>query len=80
MADLLNSFRDSPKVPLGWRPRRQPGATVKVSIHNQRLLAFLRGRLPGEWMKVYHYGIDGSEVHYCQHKSGKVFDVEYHGR
>jgi len=29
-------------------------------------------------MKVYHEGEDASTIHYCQHESGDVFDVEYH--
>jgi len=78
MAETFDSYRDSPKVPAGWRPRAQPGATVKQTIRNGQLRDFLRTVLPGRWQKVYHYGMDGSEVHYCQHESGKVFDVEYH--
>ena len=78
MAELLDSFRRSPKIPADWRAKRQPGATLKAPIHNAKLRVFLQALLPGRWVKVYHYGVDGSEVHYCQHESGKVFDVEYH--
>jgi hypothetical protein len=31
------------------------------------------------WYKVYHRGLDGSQLHYFQHQSGIVFDVEHHG-
>jgi hypothetical protein len=47
-------------------------------LKNSALRRALQAALPGRWVKVYHYGVDGSEVHYCQHESGKVFDVEYH--
>ena len=80
MTELYDSFHESPNVPAGWRARPQPGATLKTALKNRSLRAFLRSLLPGTWVKVYHYGVDGSEVHYCQHESGKVFDVEYHKR
>jgi hypothetical protein len=78
MAEFHNAFRDSPNVPKNWKPKKQPGATLKVLVKNTVLRKFLQEKLPGRWVKVYHYGADGSEVHYCQHESGRVFDVEYH--
>jgi len=78
MAQVFRNFRDSPTVPPGWKARPQPGAVVKVPIKQVALLKFLQQQIPGRWMKVYHYGADGSEVHYCRHQSGPVFDVEYH--
>lgn len=78
--NFYRSWRDSPKVPKGWEPKPAPGASVKVPLKNQRLLRALRAEKPGKWYKVYHYGKDGSEVHYCQHESGAVFDVEHHPR
>jgi hypothetical protein len=78
MAEFFDSFRESPKVPAGWKSRKQPGATIKVPLRNSALRKFLQEKIPGGWVKVYHHGADGSEIHYCQHASGKVFDVEYH--
>jgi hypothetical protein len=80
MPELFSSYKDSPKVPRGWVPRQQPGALIKVPIKNELLKRQLQELLPGKWVKVYHYGSDGSEVHYCQHASGTVFDVEYHAK
>jgi hypothetical protein len=77
MPEFFDSFRDSPKVPAGWRPRSQPGATVKFPLTNVDLRRFLQSILPGRWVKVYHYGEDRSQIHYCQHESGKVFDVKF---
>jgi hypothetical protein len=37
MPEFFNSFRDSPKVPSGWKARRQPGATLKVPLKNSAL-------------------------------------------
>jgi hypothetical protein len=80
VAELHDSYRDSPKVPAGWRPRDPPGAVFKEPINNFRLMKLLQSVLPGRWTKVYHYSADGSEVHYCQHESGKVFDVKFKPR
>jgi hypothetical protein len=77
MLELLDSWRQSPRVPAQWRPRPQPGAIIKVSVKNTGALRELRKLLPGRWMKIYHYGVDGSAVHYFQHSSGKVASVKY---
>ena len=77
MLELYDSWRDSPNIPLEWKPVRQPGALRNVKIKNARLLETLRELLPGEWVKVYRYGQDGSEVHYFEHKSGKVTHVKH---
>ena len=45
-------------------------------MNNRTLLAQLRSALPGQWHKIYHYGIDGTELHYFQHESGAVFNVK----
>jgi hypothetical protein len=34
MPELFNSYRDSPKVPVGWQPCDPPGAAIKDRIHN----------------------------------------------
>ena len=78
MPEIFDSYRDSPKVPVGWRSKKPPGAIEKVPLNNTALKRFLQSLLPGRWVKVYHEGEDGSSVHYCQHESGKVFDVEFH--
>ena len=77
MPEFFDSFRDSPKVQAGWRPRGQPGAVIKEHINNFRARKMLQSVLPGRWMKVYHYSDDDSQVHYFQHESGKVFDVKF---
>jgi hypothetical protein len=78
MAQLFDNYRKAPGLPKGWQPRAAPGAVRKIPIKNDQLRTFLQGILPGHWVKVYHYGADGSEIHYGQHASGQVFDVEYH--
>jgi len=40
----------------------------------------LRATIPGKWTKVYLRGVDGSEVHYFAHASGKVFNVKHKPR
>ena len=80
MADLLNSWRESPDVPEGWVPAEPPGAVVKVAVKNSQVLAVLRAEIPGKWCKVYHRGKDGSEIHYFQHASGKVAFVKHKKR
>lgn len=59
------------------RPTRRMDART---IKNKALLRALREVKAGTWAKVYHYGKDGSEIHYCQHSSGLVLDVEHHPR
>lgn len=77
MATLLDSWRESPNVPLGWTPADPPLAVTKVPVRNSRVLAVFRAKLAGRWMKVYHRGRDGSEMHYFQHASGKVAFVKH---
>lgn len=77
MLDLYDSWRESPNIPAGWRPRAQPNALLKVAVKNQGALHALRAIVPGKWYKVYHYGMDGSAIHYFQHASGKVAAVKY---
>ncbi len=75
---LIKSWKESPKVPAGWEPKDPPGAVEKHRIKNFGLLKALRAVKPGSWHKIYHRGKDGSSIHYCQHASGEVFDVEHH--
>jgi hypothetical protein len=77
MIEFFNSWRESPKVPADWQPRLAPGAIVKQKVRDPGVLKVLREVLPGRWMKIYHYGRDGTEVHYHQHESGKVAFVKY---
>jgi len=44
---------------------------------NILLLRQLQDLLPGRWQKVYHYGRDGTEIHYFQHASGRVAMVKH---
>jgi len=62
-------------LPQGWQALK--GGTTKVNINNKQLLDELRKVLPGQWKKVYKKGVDGSEIHYFEHASGKVFDVKH---
>jgi hypothetical protein len=77
MIELHDSWRQSPAVPPKWRAAKPPGALRKVRIHNTMLLQELRNLLPGRWVKVYRYGEDGTEIHYCEHVSGKVANVKH---
>jgi RHS repeat-associated protein len=73
--EVYDSIEKSGKVPQGWKAVR--GGTTKVNINNKQLLDELRKTLPGQWKKVYKKGVDGSEIHYFEHASGKVFDVKH---
>lgn len=73
---IFNSWRDWPGLPEGWQPADPPGTVGKWPIRNSRLLAAMRRLLPGRWYKVYHHGKDGSDLHYCQHASGKIARVK----
>jgi hypothetical protein len=75
--NFYKSWRDAPGIPNGWNPKHPPKLT-KVKIKNKGLLAALRATKPGRWFQVYHEAEDGSAIHYCQHESGDVFDVEHH--
>ncbi len=58
-----------------WRPARQ--GIRKVSVKNVQILIALREHYPGEWRKVYQRGIDGTEIHYFEHRgTGKVWGVK----
>jgi len=74
---LYNSWKEAPQVPKDWKPADPPGGLVKVPVRNRQLLAALRHVLPGKWVKMYRYGKDGTEVHYFEHSSGKVFNVKH---
>ena len=80
MLPFYNSWKEAPGVPKGWKSAAPPGHLVKVAIKNKSLLNLLRTIRPGEWKKVYHLGHDGTELHYCQHESGLVCDVEHKTR
>ena len=73
--EVFESIEKSGKVPQGWKALR--GSTTKVNINDKGLLDSLRKVLPGQWKKVYKKGIDGSEIHYFEHASGKVFNVKH---
>ena len=72
MVKLYDSWRDVPGIPADWRPMDPPGAIEKFRLNNHGLYKLLKQTLPGRWRKVYHKGRDGTELHYCQHESGKV--------
>jgi hypothetical protein len=48
---------------------------IKARVKDRNVLRALREAMPGEWVKVYRKGVDGSEVHYFQHASGAVAAV-----
>jgi hypothetical protein len=75
--ELFDSWRQSPVVPADWLPVHPPGAISKVKIKNILLFRRLQDLLPGRWQKVYHYGRDGTEIHYFQHASGRVTMVKH---
>jgi len=77
MIRVLQSWKDSPDVPEGWRPADPPGSLVKVNVKDREVLRALRKALPGPWVKVYLDGADGSQVHYFQHFSGAVANVKH---
>ncbi len=72
--EIFNSIQESGKVPEGWEPCK--GKYVKENVKNKTLLKELRKKLPGKWNKIYRFGVDGTEIHYFEHGSGKVFNVE----
>ena len=74
--ELFDGWQDAPTVPEDWKPLPPPGAVSKEPMTNRRLLRILREHLPGRWRKVYRKGIDGSELHYFEHDSGRVFNVK----
>jgi hypothetical protein len=50
---------------------------VKVAVHNTDLKRELQRIVPGEWKKVYRRGLDGTEIHYFEHASGRVALVKH---
>jgi RHS repeat-associated protein len=74
ISEVFDSIYSSGNVPDGWQPAK--GGTLKVNVKNKPLLEKLREVLPGRWKKVYRKGVDGTEIHYFEHESGKVFNVK----
>jgi hypothetical protein len=73
--EIYDSLQKSSKIPYGWKPARQ--GLRKVGIKNQQILSALREHYPGEWRKVYQRGVDGTEIHYFEHRrTGKVWSVK----
>lgn len=73
--EIYDSLQKSSKIPYGWKPVRQ--GLRKVRIKNQQILSALRAHYPGEWRKVYQRGVDGTEIHYFEHRrTGKVWSVK----
>jgi len=75
--NLYPSWRDAPQTPPGWKPARPPGHRLKAAVHHAELKKMLQAALPGRWSKVYHKGADGTELHYFEHESGRVFNVKH---
>jgi len=78
--NLYPSWREAPQTPNGWKSARPPGQRIKAAVHNAPLKKMLQTALPGRWFKVYHKGADGSELHYFEHESGRVFNVKHVGQ
>ncbi len=73
--EIYDSLQQSGKIPYGWKPER--GGIRKVQIKNLQILSALRERCPGEWRKVYRRGMDGTEIHYFEHRrTGKVWGIK----
>jgi hypothetical protein len=70
--EIFKSIWDSGQVPQGW----QSAQVLKVNVKNRLLLAELRKIKTGKWKKVYHIGVDGTEIHYFEHETGGVFNVK----
>ena len=77
MLRLLKSWTESDAAPDGWRSADPPGAIEKHPVKDTKVRALLKALLPGTWKKVYHKGLDGSELHYFQHESGAVAGVKH---
>ena len=72
---IYDSLRKSAKLPYGWKP--DPQSIRKVRVKNLPILNALREHYPGEWRKVYQRGVDGTEVHYFEHRqTGKVWGIK----
>lgn len=72
---IYDSLRKSAKLPYGWKP--DPHSIRKVRVKNLQILNALREHYPGEWRKVYQRGVDGTEVHYFEHRqTGKVWGIK----
>jgi hypothetical protein len=68
------SIYASGKVPTGWAP--VAGGTLKIPVHNPKVLRYLRTLLRGRWRKVIKHGTTG-DVHYFEHESGRVAGVKF---
>ena len=77
MIRVLQSWKQSSEVPEGWESAAPPGAVIKDTVNNRKILRALQEALPGPWVKVYRRGIDGTEIHYFQHVSGAVALVKH---
>ena len=72
---IFDSLQKSGKIPYGWKAARQ--GIRKVRVKNLSILNALREHYSGEWSKVYHPGLDGTEMHYFEHgRTGKVWGVK----
>jgi len=69
---LYNSWREWEGLPDGWNPAPPPGAVEKWPVHNTQVRLLLQNALSGEWQKVYHCGEGDTDIHYFQHRSGKI--------
>ena len=67
----------SGSVPGGWQPSR--GSTIKYPVLNHAVLRELRRLRSGRWQKVIKCGNIG-EVHYFEHRSGRVAGVKFYSR
>jgi hypothetical protein len=48
-----------------------------VKVKNPYILSALREHYLGEWRKVYQRGVDGTEIHYFEHRrTAKVWGVK----
>jgi hypothetical protein len=77
---IFDSWQDSPCIPQDWQPAKGPYTRIRVAIKNRSLLHVLKLTLPGKWMKVYLKGVDGSEIHFFEHESGKAAFVKHKPR
>ena len=76
----LNLYQDihaSGSVPRQWTPQR--GFALKYPVRNRAVLRELRRLRSGRWQKVIKHGNIG-EVHYFEHKSGRVAGVKFFPR
>lgn len=73
--NVFESLEESGGLPWGWR--RDRSKVRKVKIKNRTIATALNEVAPGEWRKVYAYGVDGAEVHYFEDLvTGRVWNVK----